>query len=445
VQLNDPSQRALDRYLLHLSTQQAAHGENGYRAGLRRLVLNNCGITGYGAGRMFNAMTGLRDVHFYLNGNPLEVGIDHFCQAVGLCWKGLFGLHLDMLEFRDDANYAKLIKALTINKFIRFLSLVGTAPSPTHDAMCTPQVCEALEQFFALNKSVRFLDLSGYSGKLDEGQLAKGFGRSLRGLSLNKTITHLRLRNQNLHDDVGTLGSAVSENKTLRSLHFEDNNFNLTSLRYMAASLERNESIVDCPVSREEQSRILARCLRDVPKRKPPKKGAPESAVDAQVVMLRKEIERAAADAARHAQRNRAALEAKSGYVLDFSPSPDAGGEGWPCLELRFPDGATPTDAAEAAASAGRPRCTVRSSSIPPDVPGATPYRVGQDEETLHSPSGSSVGTPAGEGPPVTPESEKEEERRELAEAEARARGIDMGKGLEQMWDSLQLTEDVRK
>jgi len=401
--LNDASQRALERYLLRLSAvSQASEEGAGPGCALRRLVLNNCGITGYAGARIFGAMTGL-NVHLHLGSNPLETGIDHFADAIGLCWKGTFGLHLDMVEFRDEANFVRLVKALTFSNYIRFLSLVGTAPTPTEEALCSPQMCAALENFFAANRSLRFLDLSGFSGRLDEGQLGKGFGRSLCGLAHNKTLTHLRLRNQNLHDDVGSLRFAIGRNSTLRSLDCQDNNLNLTSFRYLAQSLAQNGSIVDFPVEHTEQERILARCLLDVPTLRRKKGAAPVGVPQEQVVMLRNDIENSVSELQSYVKRNRTAAENRTGYILNFEDAAEAGGNpGWPSLDLRLADGSTPTDAAQAA---NQERCTVRSSSVPPVVPPLYPYRVPQNDDNAIN--GTSRSTSPASADLTTPEREE--------------------------------------
>ncbi len=59
-------------------------------------------------------MTGLQEVHLHLNGNPLEQGITAPHRSIGLCWKGNFSLHMDMIEFRDESNYIRLVKALAM-------------------------------------------------------------------------------------------------------------------------------------------------------------------------------------------------------------------------------------------------------------------------------------------------------------------------------------------
>lgn len=233
------------------------------KTALRRLSLNNCGINGREAARLIRALGSHTNVHLHLSGNPLEDGIEDLCRAISLT-PGPVGLHMDMLEFRHEVNFVALMKALTCNRKISSLSLVGTAPTPSADGPCGSEVCDALREFFERNTAVKQLDLSGYSGRLDEGQLGQGFAQSLRGLVSNNTLTHLRIRNQNLHDDVGTLGSAIRQNSALRVVDCQDNNWNLTSLQFLTKSLKLNRSIVRFSFPQKEYERVWSRIIQDL-------------------------------------------------------------------------------------------------------------------------------------------------------------------------------------
>ncbi|KAF3770554.1 RNI-like protein, partial [Cryphonectria parasitica EP155] len=269
LNLNDASLNALERFLSQkplpsepqfFDTQDSSSAATST---LRKLALNNCGINGREAARLVRALANHPSAHLHLTGNPLDDGVEDLCRALSLT-PGPAGLHIDMVEFRREESFVALMKALALNKHIIFLSMAGTAPTPLADGPCGPEVCEALETFFRGNTSVKYLDLSGYSGKLDEGQLARGFARSLRGLAHNRTLTHLRIRNQNLHDDVGTLGSVIRQTNTLRMLDCQDNSWNLTSIQFLVKSLKLNSSIVDFPFPHAEYERVWSRVAADV-------------------------------------------------------------------------------------------------------------------------------------------------------------------------------------
>lgn len=271
-QVNEATLSALEKWLFQSNTESQILSSElpgtpsascGAKSTLRRLALNNCGINGREAARLIRALSNHTSVHLHISGNPLEDGITDLCRAISMT-SGPIGLHMNMLEFRHEANFVALMKALAYNRKISTLSLAGTAPTPSADGPCGSEVCDALSQFFERNRSVKYLDLSGYSGKLDEGQLGQGFAQSLRGLVWNKTLIHLRIRNQNLHDDVGTLGSVIRQNSTLRIVDCQDNNWNLTSVQFLARSLKSNQSIVNFPFSQNECERVWSRITYDL-------------------------------------------------------------------------------------------------------------------------------------------------------------------------------------
>lgn len=261
---------------------------------------------------------------------------------------------MDMVEFRHESSFVALVKALTVNKHISFLSMAGTAPMPPADEPCGSDVCRALEDFFMGNKTVRYLDMSGYSGKLDEGQLAPGFARSLRGLSLNTNLTHLRIRNQNLHDDVGILGSVIRHNKTLRMIDCQENSWNLTSIQFLAKSLQLSSSIVEFPFPHAEYERVLHRVIADLRRQQAGGGGAAAAAGSSssssnnnkaaaavlaeQEAVLRRAVQRQVNDLRETVVRNRDALEGQSPLAMNFEESDATGGEiGWPSLEMKMP------------------------------------------------------------------------------------------------------------
>ncbi len=138
-------------------------------------------------------------MHLHLSGNAIEDGIEALTAAVRSD-SGPAGLHLEMIEFKHESAYLSLLASLTHTDHLTHLSLAGTGPSP---GPCTPALLETLTTFLSANTSITALDLSGFSGKLDDGQLPVGFGAALAGLATNTTLTHLRIRNQNLHPAAG--------------------------------------------------------------------------------------------------------------------------------------------------------------------------------------------------------------------------------------------------
>ena len=173
--------------------------EQGQPLRFHKLVLNHCRITGTQAARLFHAIGADHGMHLHLSGNAIEDGIEALTAAIR-SESGPAGLHLEMIEFKHETAYLSLLASLTNTDHLTHLSLAGTGPSP---GPCTPALLETLTTFLSANTSITALDLSGFSGKLDDGQLPVGFGAALAGLATNTTLTHLRIRNQNLHPAAG--------------------------------------------------------------------------------------------------------------------------------------------------------------------------------------------------------------------------------------------------
>lgn len=412
--VNEATLHDLERYLLHRTWR--LESDEGAVSNFRRLVLNNCGITGKEASKLFNAIGEDHGLHMFLSGNPLEDGISYLAHAIQHS-RGPAGLHMDMIEFRDERNYALLMNALTVTEHLSLLSLVGTAPTPSPNVPCSEETLRTVEDFFSRNKSVSYLDLSGYCGKLDEGQLAKGFGHALQGLARNETLTHLWIRNQNLHEDVGTLGTVLRQNRTLMMFDCQDNGFNLTSLQFLVQALKDNCSIVEFPLSPGERDSIWQRVRvgwQQHPEQKSTLRLAKNRPSD-QESALRKVFEQNLAELDGYLDRNLSAQEQGAGDET-WNPGTSSLGKGsrgrWP-MELQTTTTTTTTgkDASrrpdeKTAAGTARRRGTVRSSAISINTSDSTPYHV-RPEEGMESPTdtvGSASVTPPELAGPGTPE-----------------------------------------
>ncbi|KAK2592971.1 hypothetical protein QQS21_009338 [Conoideocrella luteorostrata] len=205
---------------------------------LQTMRLNNSGLTGAQIAQLFFAMGQARPMEVHLNGSRMDEGIDDLCSAITDGY-GPWSLFAQMIEFTLEANYIKLLRALAINQTIECLSLVGTS---TPDA-ASGTACQAIADFFAKNCAVRFLDISGFDSKLDEGRLGREFSKALIGLRTNESIEHLRVRSQMLNINVGDLAEAISENRTLVTLDCGCNDFNLSNYRHIVTSLGHNSTI----------------------------------------------------------------------------------------------------------------------------------------------------------------------------------------------------------
>lgn len=111
--------------------------------GLRRLSLNNCALTGELVTGIFCRIGTGRDIHLSLNGNPLEAGSTDWIDLIHGN-EAPTKLHLDMIQFQNESNFNRLLSALSLNKTIRFLSMVGTGPPDRVTSMTS----DLLSNFF---------------------------------------------------------------------------------------------------------------------------------------------------------------------------------------------------------------------------------------------------------------------------------------------------------
>ncbi|KAI1824776.1 RNI-like protein [Xylaria intraflava] len=218
--------------------------------GLRRLSLNSCRLTGELATGIFCRIGSGRDLHLSLNGNPLESESTDWIDLI-------YGneaptkLHLDMIQFQHEKNFNRLLAALAHNKTIVFLSMAGTGP-PGRVSLKTSNL---LSEFFRTNDTLKFLDLSGYSGKLEDGELGWGLSDALGGLSDNVSLRQLRLRNHDMGaaEDLTELCRILAINKGLAMVDIQHNNFDHHQFGKLVHALSHNRQLVSFPTSEADR------------------------------------------------------------------------------------------------------------------------------------------------------------------------------------------------
>ncbi|KAI0480641.1 RNI-like protein [Xylariaceae sp. FL0804] len=224
--------------------------------GLRRLALNNCGLSGDMATGILCRVGAGRDMNLCLNENPLETGstdwIDliHGNEAPKM-------LRLDMVQFQHERNFNRLLTALSNNQTIEFLSMVGTGPP----ARANSKTSELLSRFFETNNTLRFLDLSGYSGKLEDGHLGWGLSGALGGLMMNTTLRQLRVQNHDIGaaEDVTDLCRVLAANRGLVMFDCQNNNFDHQQFAKFVNALSFNRRIISFPVSKVDRESAIKR------------------------------------------------------------------------------------------------------------------------------------------------------------------------------------------
>lgn len=222
--------------------------------GLRHLVLNNCGLSGDMATALLCRLGGGRDISLFLNENSLEMG--------SMDWIDLIEgneaprvLHLDMIQFQHQRNFHRLITALTRNKTIEFLSMVGTGPPTGANA----EMSEVLFDFFKLNDTLKYLDFSGYSGKLEESQMGWSLSGAISGLMQNRSLLQLRIRNHDLGaaEDVTEMCRVLAINEGLVMLDCQNNNFNHSQFANLVNALNSNHRLISFPWSDADRDYAL--------------------------------------------------------------------------------------------------------------------------------------------------------------------------------------------
>lgn len=222
--------------------------------GLRRLVLGNCGLSGDMATALLCRLGKGRDIRLILNENPLETGsVDWIDLIEGNEAPRM--LHLDMIQFERQQNFHQLITALTQNKTIEFLSLVGTGPP----SGANEEMSEVLFNLFKLNDTLRFLDISGYSGKLEESHMGWSLSGALSGLMQNSTLLQLRIRNHDLGaaEDVSELCRVLTINEGLAMLDCQNNNFTHIQFAKLIHALNQNHRLLSFPWSSADRDYAL--------------------------------------------------------------------------------------------------------------------------------------------------------------------------------------------
>lgn len=227
IMLNDATVKDLANYLASAMSQN-----------LHTLRLNNCGLSGHQVASLILGMGPNRGLALHVNAARLDSGIKELCETL-TSGNGPWCLFAEMVDFYHEENFVELLRALTVNNSIQCLSLLGVSTSDDAGDIA----CQAIHDLFAKNQSIRYLDLSGYESKLDEGRLGRGFAKALSGIKDNKTLEHLRVRSQMLNINVGDLAQAIATNNTLLTLDCESNDFNLSNFRHLTNNVERNISI----------------------------------------------------------------------------------------------------------------------------------------------------------------------------------------------------------
>ena len=211
---------------------------------LRRLEINRCGLTGGQAATLLNAMDrgagNARNLYLNLSENYLEQQHDLLVDAVGRSCTP-YNLSMQMLEYKSEENFQKLLEAFTRNDSTAILDISKTALQ--NDA--GDVTCELLRQMFERNHTIEELNICGEHSHLEAANYGSGINKGLLGIMWNTSLRILRVEYQKLGlQGASTLASVLGVNRTLQQLHVENNEINLQAFTVLVNALKDNTTIL---------------------------------------------------------------------------------------------------------------------------------------------------------------------------------------------------------
>ena len=214
---------------------------------LRVLQLDHCKLTGSAAANLLTAMdrgpTQPRDLHIQLNENHLEQHHDQLVNVISNSYSPN-NITMQLLDYKNERNFQRLLEAFTINKSTRYLDISKVSlPADAND-----DTCDALQRLLAENDTLEVLDISGEHSHLEAATFGSGLNHALAGLKYNQSLKVLRVEHQKLGlQGASTLATVLEENQSLVEIHCENNEINLQAFTVLVNSLERNTTLLFLP------------------------------------------------------------------------------------------------------------------------------------------------------------------------------------------------------
>lgn len=211
---------------------------------LVELGLDRCGLTEHDIKSFAPYMMGHsgkpRNLRLSLSGNHLHHDYSYLYEAIR---RNQTPTHLTIkyTAFDEEKHFRELLDALRQNRSLEYVDMSNS--SLPHDVGI--ETSAALRRMFAENTTLRYLDISGDSAHLDSARFGIGLNDALMGLTQNHALEVLRIERQKLGmQGANTLASVLLENRTLREIHCEDNDFNVNALRAVVNAVAENQSLV---------------------------------------------------------------------------------------------------------------------------------------------------------------------------------------------------------
>lgn len=241
-------------------------------AALRELRLDHCYLTGKDVAYLLHSMTETqgkaRELHLDVSENNIEQYLDELTNAISRGFAPS-SLTVRLIEFEEEPDFRAMVMALAQNTTIRQLD-ISQASLPC-DA--SEETCQALENMFAENKTLEWLDISGEDSRLETTKLGVGINRALRGLQKNNTLrvlfvkctltltssdTVLTFLDQKLGlQGASTLADVLKANTTLQQVYCENNAIPLQGFTDLVNTLHRNTTLLYLPAMHESRNAAL--------------------------------------------------------------------------------------------------------------------------------------------------------------------------------------------
>lgn len=212
---------------------------------LRVLSLNHCALTGGSIKDLCSAMTRSppRNLHLYITDNHLEQGHTKLVEAIEQSLTPT-ALTMEMLDYKEEANFQMLLQAWTKNMSTRCLNLGKVALPGEANA----ETVEALQHMLANNNALQLLNIGGEEAHLEVVTFGPGLNEALLGLRKNTSLRILYVEHQRLGmRGANTLASVLEENSTLLELHCAYNGFSLQAFTVIISSLDNNITLLYLP------------------------------------------------------------------------------------------------------------------------------------------------------------------------------------------------------
>ncbi|KAK9476813.1 hypothetical protein V1514DRAFT_353952 [Lipomyces japonicus] len=229
--------------------------ESDTSASLVQFSVQSCGLTGNELGVLLAAMAKCPvgrhpGLMVYIGDNPVgTAGFDKFTASFISLGKQVRRISMPRVEFPKEQLLCSFFQVLAMPDCM--LTYLDLSFLLIPDADASAYACDLLGEVFAYNQSLRYLNLTGETSKLQVARIGHGIGRALTRLAENKVLCELHINGNELSvDGAMVLAKALMRNRALRRVHLDDNDVNLQGYTAIVNSIVDSGNNVIRHVSR---------------------------------------------------------------------------------------------------------------------------------------------------------------------------------------------------